>query len=254
MMRVIAVMNRKGGVGKTTASSHLGRALALNGYSVLLLDTDPQDHLRAHFGLNGTVTPGLDEVLLEGRLLDTVAREQRPGMHLVTAGPRLTVVEQLRHGGTGRGRLLTQAIRASRLRGIEFVIIDCAPSSGLLSVNALFAADEVLIPMSGDYLSMHGLSQMMRVIQSVERIDKRRLQCWIAMTRYQSRRRLARQVRERLITYFPNQVLGTPVRELAELSEAPSFGQTVFEYRPSGGAARDYARLTTDLLRRRTLE
>jgi chromosome partitioning protein len=250
-MRTIAVMNQKGGVGKTTTTFNLGHALALEGLRVLLLDLDPQAHLSAAFGPAFRGLDGLDSVLLDGASIEAVSHAVRDGVTLVPAGERLTDVEHLTAGGVQRGWLLSRALEG--LQGHDVLLIDCPPSSGLLVTNALFAAEELLIPVSGDYLSLNGLARMMAIINFAEERLKRRVRKWLALTRYQGRRRLAREVRDRLLGHFPGQLLQTPIREAVALAESPGFGKTIFEYQRAGNGAHDYRSMATDLLQGRTL-
>lgn len=252
-MRIIAVINQKGGVGKTTTCVNIGHALALAGRKVVALDLDPQGHLGASLGYAEWAASGMDRVLLDDLPLLNVLLPARDGLALGPAGLRLGEVEHL-SGGVERGRRLTRAIAAARMAGVEYLFIDCPPSSGLLAINALFAANEVLVPMPGDYLALHGLSQLMRLLHGVERIQKKQLSIWVALTRYHPRRRLVREVVDKLLNYFPDRVLATPVREAASLAEAPSFGKTIFEYRDAGHGADDYQQLANDLVERRTLQ
>jgi chromosome partitioning protein len=169
----------------------------------------------------------------------------------VPAGERLSEVEHLTEGGVQRGWLLSRALEG--MSGHDVLLIDCPPSSGLLVTNALFAAEELLIPVSGDYLSLNGLARMMAIINFAEERLKRRVRKWLALTRYQGRRRLAREVRDRLLGHFPGQLLQTPIREAVALAESPGFGKTIFEYQRTGNGAHDYRAMATDLLQGRTL-
>jgi chromosome partitioning protein len=253
-MRKIAVINQKGGVGKTTTCANVGHALAMRGKRVVAVDMDPQGHLETLFGLFDPAVEGLDQVLLHGRPLDEVLVPARENLLVCPAGRRLIEVEQLTEGGVERGRRLSKAITgAATLDEVDFLLIDCPPSSGLLAINALFCADEVIVPMPGDYLALHGLSQLTRLLRSVERMQRRSIHQWVALTRFHPRRRLAQDVRARLLRYFPGRVLGTAVREAAAVAEAPGFGKTIFEYRQSGHGAEDYAALADDLLNRRCM-
>ncbi len=252
-MRAIAVINQKGGVGKTTTCINLAHALAQQGHRTLVLDLDPQSHVAASLGITSGQERGMDAVLLEGVALDEVVLAARERLSIVPAGLRVREVEQLVSGGVERGRRLEQALAALTMP-VDFLFIDCPPSSGLLAVNALFAAQEVLVPMPGDYLALHGLSQLLRVLKSVERMQQRQTQLWVALTRAYPRRWLTREVLKKLLHYFPEQVLATSVREISALAEAPSFGQSIFEYRPSCHGAEDYAQLAVDLIERRTMQ
>jgi chromosome partitioning protein len=251
-MRTIAVINQKGGVGKSTTSLNLAHALSVGGHKVLALDMDPQGHLAAGLGIVDEAEAGLDDVLLDDMALGDVLTEVRERMWLAPAGTRLAEFEMSSEGGAARGWKLHQALQATA-RDEDFVLIDCPPSTGLLAMNALFAATEVLIPVSSDFLSLHSLSRFMQVLASIDQALERSTRVWFVLTRYHDRRRLARDVRDRLVEYFPGSVLRTPIRECAPLAESPGFGQTVFEYRRSSNGAADYSELTQDLLDARTL-
>lgn len=252
-MRKIAIINQKGGVGKTTTCANLGHALAMRGKRVLLLDMDPQGHLETSFGVTQAATDGLDKVLLEGKPIEEILLPVRDNLMVAPAGMRLIEVEHLTDGGVNRGRRLIEALGKVDMSGVDFLIIDCAPSSGILAINALFAIDEVVVPMPGDYLALHGLSQLTRLLKSVERMQNRTIDQWVALTRFHPRRKLAQEVRTRLMHYFPGKVLATAVRETAAVAEAPSFGKSVFEYRQTGHGAEDYSALADDLLNRRSM-
>ncbi|TVQ70906.1 MAG: ParA family protein [Chromatiaceae bacterium] len=244
-MRVIAVMNQKGGVGKTTTAANLSHGLALEGRRVLAIDLDPQGHLAASFGVHGA-DRGLDAVLRGEAELDAVRIKARKGLDLVPPGPRLNEVDGLTEGGAARGWLLHRTL--AQLDEEDFVIVDCPPSSGLLGMNALLGAEELLIPVSGDYLALLGLSKLMALLKRLETKTGRETRKWILLTRFQERRRLAHEVREKIRAYFPGQVLGTPIREAVALTESPSFGKTIFEYRPNSRSGDEYRTLALDLM------
>lgn len=249
--RFIAVMNQKGGVGKTTTTLNLAHALARMGKRVVALDLDPQAHLTASFGMLGQSRPGMDEVLLNDVPVEEAFIELPDGLRMVASGERLAEVDQLKDGGAKRGSLL-QAALSKTVDDADFVLIDCPPSAGLLSMNALFASREVLVPVSGDFLALHGLSRLMSILQQVEAMMGRRFSRWILLTRYNHHRRLAREVREKVTQYFPGEVLSTAIREAVSLAESPSFGQTIFQYQERSHGAEDYHSLARDLIERRT--
>lgn len=250
-MRLIAVINQKGGVGKTTTTSNLAHALALKGRRVTAIDLDPQGHLTACFGLDQRNQSGLDEVLLDGVPIMQHVVNVREHLDLVPAGCDLNRFEQITEGGAKRGRMLKRAIDG-HFDDRDFLLLDCPPASGLIAVNALFAADEVLVPVGGDYLSLHGLSYLISTFKNFEHLLGHRLSQWIVVTRFQARRRLAREVLEKLLEYFPGRVLKTAIRENVALAECPSFGQTIFEYKRSSNGADDYRDLAVDLVNGRT--
>jgi chromosome partitioning protein len=245
--RVVAIINQKGGVGKTTTSTNLTHALAKSGKKVTVIDLDPQGHLAVSFGVVNPNRAGLDEVMLEDADIAKNLIPVRENLQLIVAGPRLHEIEQLSEGGAKRGDLLRKALHES-LNDQDFVFIDCPPSSGVLVANALFAADEVLIPMAGDFLALQGLSHMMGTIKRFEQVLKKKYKLSLVMSRYASTRKISKQVLEKMLKYFPNQVLNTVIRETALLAECPSFGKTILEYRPGSRSARDFRNLANDFL------
>jgi chromosome partitioning protein len=251
MCRVIAIMNQKGGVGKTTTTVNLGHALALAGKKVTLLDMDPQGQVAISLGLKNN-QGGSDRILLEGEKLDDYLVAARHNLDVVCAGDNLADFEHVVIGGASRGYRLRRAIEASTLLMGDFVLIDCPPSSGLLGINAMFAADELVIPVSGDYLSLQGLSRMMHILKRSESVLGHSIRLWIVSTRMQLRRRLTEEVRLKILKYFPGRVLNTVIREDVSFAECPSFGKSVFEYKAKSAGAEDYQSLAQDLLGGRT--
>jgi chromosome partitioning protein len=244
-------MNQKGGVGKTTTTINLGHALALAGNKVALLDMDPQGQIATGYGLDNNVA-GLDEVLLNQVSLDEVKVASRDNLVIVPAGKRLADFEHVTEGGSSRGHILRLALEASSFKEQDFVLIDCPPSSGLLGINAMFAANELVIPVSSDYLSLQGLSRMMPILKRAESLSGHAIKLWLISTRMNMRRRLSHEVRTRILKYFPGRVFNTVIRENVSLAECPSFGKTIFEYKPTSAGAEDYYSLAQDLLQRRT--
>ncbi len=245
--RVVAIINQKGGVGKTTTSTNLTHALARMGKKVTVIDLDPQGHLAVSFGVINPNRSGLDDVMLENDGIEQKVIPVRENLQLVVAGPRLQEIEQLTEGGAKRGDLLRKALHES-LNDQDFVFIDCPPSSGVLVANALFAADEILIPMTSDFLALQGLSHMMGTIKRFEQILKKKYKLSLVMSRYATTRRISKQVLKKMLEHFPNQVLSTVIRETALLAECPSFGKTILEYRPGSRSARDFRSLANDFL------
>jgi chromosome partitioning protein len=245
-------MNQKGGVGKTTTTINLAHGLALAGRAVTAVDLDPQGQLGAGLGVVANGHGGMDEVLIARTPLRAVLHAARERLQVAPAGPRLTEFEFLSAGGAQRGFRLSEAFK-SDLGNEEFVLIDAPPSGGLLAMNALLAVDEVLIPVTGEYLALHGVGRFMRILRHIDQSLGRETRLWVVLTRFSEKRRLAREVRDRLIEYFPGRVLATPIREAAALAESPGSGQSIFEYRGRCKAAEDYRSLTDDLLNARTL-
>ena len=250
--RVVAVLNQKGGVGKTTTSVNLGHALARLGKKITLIDLDPQCHLAVSLGVVEPGGSGIDDVMLEQTTLDRQLIPLRENLNLVVAGPRLQEIEQLTEGGARRGDLLGSALRTSSVEQ-DFIIIDCPPSSGILVANALLAADEILVPMTSDYLALQGLSHLMGTINRFETALKKRYKLTLVMSRYAPTRRISKDVLNVLLKYFSGKILATAIRETALLAECPSFGKTIFEYRPGCRSARDFSALAKDFLEGRML-
>jgi len=249
--RVISVINQKGGVGKTTTATNLAHGLALSGYQVLAIDLDPQAHLASSLGITREDIAGLDAVFLKNIPLQSVQMQVRENLKLISAGGHLNEVENL-EGGKSRGLLLKRALDQYN-EDVDFIIIDCPPSSGLLVINALFATEEVLIPMTGDYLAMQGLSHLMATLSNFEQALQKSYHQWIVLSRFHDRRRLAQEVKQKLIDYFPDSVLKTSISEAASLAECPGFGKTVYEYKPNSKSSAEYSSLVKDLVSGRVL-
>jgi chromosome partitioning protein len=246
-MRMLAVINQKGGVGKTTTALNLAHAMAQRGKRVLCIDLDPQAHLTAGFGLLRKPQHGIADLLLGEMDFASVVLPAREHLDLIPAGDRLGELEHMNEGGARRGWLLRDAI-SEHAKDYDYVFVDCPPSSGILGMNALLATKEVLIPVSGDFFALQGLSRLMSIFQHIEEVLKTQTQKWVVLTRYQERRRLARDVRDRILSYFPNHVYRTPIRESVALAESPGFGKTIFEYQSKGNGAIDYMELADDVL------
>ena len=257
-MRVIAVMNQKGGVGKTTTTLNLAHALALQGQSVLMLDMDPQGHLGSCFGINTHNSSGMDSVMLDGIPVDEAVTEVRDNLYLVPAGARLGEIETRAQESSGKGKnmgyRLHDALAYMDRSRFDYVLMDCPPASGLLAMNAILACEEFIVPVTGDYLALQGLSRLIKVVGHIEQTLQKNTKKWFVLTRFQKQRKLAQQIREKMVGYFPNQVLETAIRENVALAESPGFAKTIFEYRPKSNGAEDYHQLAVDLLQQRTLQ
>jgi len=246
-LRVVAIINQKGGVGKTTTSTNLTHALAKKGKKVTVIDLDPQGHLAVSLGITSSALKGIDAVMLGEKAIAEQSIEVRDNLHLIVAGSRLQEIEQLTEGGAQRGGLLRKALHEN-LQDQDFVFIDCPPSSGILVANALFAADEILIPMTSDFLALQGLSHLVGTIKRFESALKKQYKVSLVMSRYTTTRRISKQVLNTMLKHFPNQVLDAVIREASLLAECPSFGKTILEYRPSSRSARDFRHLADAFL------
>lgn len=243
-------MNQKGGVGKTTTVSNLGHALALAGKSVTILDMDPQGNIANSFGLENK-QKGLDKVLLEERSIDDVVITARENLDIAFAGQQLADYEHIATGGVSRAHKLRQAIEHSTLRTRDFVLIDSSEQSGLLGLNVMLAADEIIVPAPSDYLSLQGLSRMIHIFKRAESMSGRSIKLWLLSTRTNLQRHLAHDIRQRVIQVFPERAFKTVIRENRMLAEALRFGKTIFDYQQDSVGAKDYQSLANDLLQGR---
>ncbi|MCH1448029.1 MAG: ParA family protein [Candidatus Nanopelagicales bacterium] len=240
MTRVIAVANQKGGVGKTTTTVNVAAALALSGKSVLVVDLDPQGNASTALGIEHTEgTPNVYDVLTGGQLLDTIVLEcpDISGLSGAPATIDLAGAEIELVAGDGREYRLRRAIDgylATLHAGgstCDYVLIDCPPSLGLLTLNGLVAAREVLLPIQCEYYALEGLSQLLRTVDMVSsHLNPDLRVSAIVLTMYDGRTRLASQVVHEVRTHFGERVLDTVVPRSVRVSEAPSYGQTVLTY------------------------
>ncbi len=247
-MRIVAIINQKGGVGKTTTTTNLCHAIAESGSKVTAIDLDPQGHLAISLGITAQDIGGIDQAMLKKKKINQQLISVRDNLQLITSGSNLKEIEHLvSRQASPRGVLLKDALHGS-LNDQDFVFIDCPPSSGLLVANALIAADEILIPMASDFLALQGLSHLMGTIKRFEKALQRKYKTLLVMSRYSPNRRISSQVLNVLLTHFPEQILATVIRETALLAECPSFGKTILEYSPNSRSARDFRSLADDFL------
>jgi chromosome partitioning protein len=244
--RVLTVANQKGGVGKTTSTVNLGAALAKYGMRVLVVDLDPQGNASTALGVQHTSgTPSIYEALLgEISLLDAaVPSTQSPDLLCVPATIDLAGAEIELVSMVAREARLKRALTSDVLDqlDIDYVLIDCPPSLGLLTVNALVAADEVLIPIQCEYYALEGLGQLINNIELVRAHLNTRLHVsTILLTRYDGRTKLADQVTSEVRQHFGDRVLRTVIPRSVKVSEAPGFGQTILAYDPGSRGAMSY--------------
>lgn len=246
-VKIVAIINQKGGVGKTTTTANLCHAIAESGLKVTAIDLDPQGHLAVSLGITAQGLGGIDEAMLKKKNIQQQLISVRDNLQLITSGSMLKDIEQLADNASPRGVLLKNALHG-RLNDQDFIFIDCPPSSGLLVANALIVADEILIPMASDFLALQGLSHLMGTIKRFEKALQRKYKTLLVMSRYSPNRRISRQVLNILLTHFPEQILATVIRETALLAECPSFGKTILEYSPKSRSARDFRSLAHDFL------
>ncbi len=259
-VHVVAVINQKGGVGKTTTCANLGASLAARGHRVLVLDLDPQAHLSISF--DQVPQPGEPSVytMLSGEhsLAGILRPTRTPGLQLAPTNLDLSGAETEFAGEIGREMLLRRVFDQFRLREDplpELVLLDCPPSLGLMSLNALVCAGKVLIPVQAEFFALQGLAQLMDVIGRVrQRLNPDLELLGLVVGMFNNSRNLSREVLQELEEHFGDKVFRTRVRVNVRLAEAPSHGATIFEYAPSSGAAADFQGLAGEFAARLALK
>lgn len=241
-MRRIAVVNHKGGTGKTTTAVHLAAGLAGAGRRVLLIDLDPQGNVGQWFGIDPEDVRVVD-LLERGTVIDECAVEVRPNLDVIASDWRLAEAEEKLVRGRERETWLARRLR--KLDGYDFVIVDCAPSMSILTSSALAFADEVVIPISMEYLALIGVKQIIEnILRMTEGNGGRVRIVAVVPTFYQHSLRKSGQILRTLQKHFRG-VVAEPIRVNVRLSEAPSHRQTIYEYSPRSRGAEDYRRFVS---------
>jgi chromosome partitioning protein len=263
-MRSIAIMNQKGGVGKTTTAVNVSAALAATGQRVCLLDMDPQAHASLHFGFEprpGDAT--IYDVLVADARIAEVRREAAENLWLVGSSLDLAAAEVEMAGIVGREVVLRDKLAEDHFP-LDYLIVDCPPSLGVLTLNALAAVEEVFIPLQPHFLALHGLSKLLETIDLVaRRLNNRLTISGVILCMYDVNTRLAAEVSQDVDAFFRNakhektpwahaQTFQTRIRRNIRLAEAPSFGQSIFQYAPGSSGAEDYKLLAREILAGRT--
>ena len=259
-MRSIAIINQKGGVGKTTSSVNLAAALAQSGRRVCLMDLDPQAHASLHLGIsavNGEAS--MYEILCGEASMSDARQVVNENLSVVPANLDLAAAELELAGEVGREMILRDRIEEDS-ETYDYLILDCPPSLGVLTLNALVAVNEVFLPLQPHFLALHGLSKLLRTIEVVSRRLNSGLRLsGVMLCMYDSNTRLAAEVSTDLDEFFETSKGGreffrgakyfqTRVRRNIRLAEAPSFGQSIFQYAPNSNGAIDYQSLAEEVL------
>jgi chromosome partitioning protein len=258
-MRRIAIINQKGGVGKTTTAVNLAAALAAAGQRVCLLDLDPQAHASTHLGVEPDgKAPSIYDVLVHSRPLAEVRRRVEDNLWVAPSDINLAAAEVELAGVVGREVILRDLLLQDE-GAFDFVFMDCGPSLGVLTLNALAAAGEVFIPLQPHFLALHGMGKLLETTSLVaKRINPSLKVTGIVLSLYESNARLAREVIADLQAYLERsrggtspwaqaRIFTTRIRRNVKLAECPSFGQSIFAYSPACHGAEDYAALAREV-------
>lgn len=253
MARVIAIANQKGGVGKTTTAVNLAASLAIAERKTLLIDADPQGNATSGVGVaRDDRESSLYEVMIDGRPPAGVIREntELPYLHVLPATQDLVGAEIELVDRPGREQVLRGAI-ASIQSSYDFIVVDCPPSLGLITLNVLAAADAVIIPIQCEYYALEGMSQLLNTVRLVQQNFNPALAIdGVLLTMYDSRLNLCRQVAEDAKEYFGPKVFRTVIPRNVRLAEAPSFGKPILLYDVQSAGAKSYLAVAQELLRR----
>lgn len=258
-MRRIALINQKGGVGKTTSTVNLGAALALEGRRVVVVDLDPQANLSLHLDVQlHSGEPSSYTVLLGDGTIETALRETKtPGLKLLPSCIDLSGAELELSNSFGREMILRDALEQWEQRHraahgeapADYVLLDCPPSLGLLSVNGLVAAREAIVVVQTEFFALQGMTKLVDVVQLLRRRLNPALEISaILPCLYDNRTKLAREVLAELRAHFPGKVFARAVAKNVKLAEAPSYGQTIFQYAPESSGATDYRDVARELI------
>ena len=253
--RVIAIVNQKGGVGKTTTTANLGAYLAYFNKKVLLTDLDPQSNLSLHYGVDfKKIEKSCYELMLDedSEFRETVIKTEIDNLELIPASIKLADAELELVNKAGRERILSEGLRdILDADTYDFVLIDCSPSLGLLTLNALTTASEVFITVQPNYFALQGIGRLIRTLNLVKKNYNSELDVTgIILCMFNSTRKLSWEIVSILKQFFKEKVFKTFIRINVKLAEAPSHGRSILTYAPKSPGAQDYFQLAKEVMRR----
>ena len=252
MGKIIAIANQKGGVGKTTTSVNLAASLGVLEKKILLIDADPQANATSGLGIDvETVEHGTYQLLEHSiKAEEAIMQTSSPNLDIIPAHIDLVAIEIELVDQENRESMLKKAIEPLRDK-YDFILIDCAPSLGLLTLNALTASDSVIIPIQCEYFALEGLGKLLNTIKSVQKIHNNKLDIeGLLLTMYDSRLRLSNQVVEEVKKHFDEMVFETIIQRNVRLSEAPSYGESIINYDASSKGASNYLSLAHEIIKK----
>ncbi|MDA0201324.1 MAG: AAA family ATPase [Bacteroidetes bacterium] len=253
MARIIAIANQKGGVGKTTTAVNLAAALAVLEKKILLVDADPQANATSGVGIDVKSKKLGTYQLLEHTATaeESIISTETPNMDLIPSHIDLVATEIELIDKKDREYMLKKALKPVN-DSYDYIIIDCAPSLGLITLNALAAADSLIIPIQCEYFALEGLGKLLNTIKSVQKIHNKNLDIeGLLLTMYDSRLRLSNQVVEEVQKHFGKMVFKTIIQRNIRLSEAPSFGESIIDYDATSRGAKNYLSLANEIINKK---